>query len=79
MPRILLPDSERPAWRGRMMGYLHVTRAWYVVATAYVLAAWKVSGTSAVPLTATTSSGAHVAAVGQRDEAGPREEPVMSF
>lgn len=37
-PPYLLTDLSRPLWRGRLMGWLHSTRTWYVVAAAYVAA-----------------------------------------
>ena len=48
-PPYLLTDLPRPLWRGQMMGWLHATRVWYIIALAYVIAAWKLPTT--VPLT----------------------------
>lgn len=40
-PPYVLTGLPRPQWRGRMMGWAHSTKAWYVLALAYVLAAWR--------------------------------------
>merc|ERR1719310_1310506 len=48
-PPYLLTDLPHPVWRGRMMGWLHATRAWYIISALYVLAAWKLP--TRVPLT----------------------------
>jgi len=47
-PPYLLTNLSRPQWRGRMMGWLHATKAWYVLSLAYVLLAWAIP--SAKPL-----------------------------
>ena len=40
-----LTDLPRPAWRGRMMGWLHRTRLWYLLAAVYVALAVRVMQT----------------------------------
>ena len=38
-PPYFLNKGPRPQWRGRMMGWLHNTRVWYLIAIAYLAAA----------------------------------------
>ena len=40
-----LTDFPRPVWRGRMMGWLHRTRLWYLLAVGYVALAVRVTKT----------------------------------
>ena len=40
-PPYTLTGLRRPEWRGRKMGWLHRTRAWYLICIAYVLLAWQ--------------------------------------
>ena len=49
-PAYLLTDKPRPVWRGRMMGFMHNTRLWYVLAVSYVGLAIKLSPTPMAPL-----------------------------
>ena len=48
MPYILT-NAPRPQWRGRMMGWLHKTRIWYLLSVAYLAAAFLLP--AQVPLT----------------------------
>ena len=41
-----LTDLPRPVWRGRMMGWLHRTRLWYLLAAVYVALAMRGTKTS---------------------------------
>ena len=45
-----LTDLPRPAWRGKMMGWLHRTRVWYLLAVSYVVLAVRVSPVPMSPL-----------------------------
>jgi hypothetical protein len=38
-PPYILNKGPRPQWRGRMMGWVHSTRVWYLLSVAYVAAA----------------------------------------
>ena len=40
-----LTDLPRPVWRGRMMGWLHKTRLWYLLAVIYVALAVRLKKT----------------------------------
>ena len=40
-----LTDLPRPVWRGRMMGWLHKTRLWYLLAVVYVALAVRLKKT----------------------------------
>ena len=40
-----LTDLPRPVWRGRMMGWLHKTRLWYLLAAVYVALAVRLKKT----------------------------------
>lgn len=40
-PPYVLTGLPRPLWRGRMMGWAHSTKAWYLLSLAYVVAAWR--------------------------------------
>ena len=42
----LLTDLPHPLWRGRMMGWLHRTRLWYLLSVAYVVVAWRLPSPS---------------------------------
>ena len=39
-PPYVLTGYPRPMWRGRMMQWLHYSRAWYMLSALYVLFAW---------------------------------------
>jgi len=41
-----LTDLPHPLWRGRMMGWLHRTRLWYLLSVAYVVVAWRLPSPS---------------------------------
>ena len=45
-PPYVLTGLPRPAWRGRMMGWLHRTKLWYLVSVAYVVLVLALSGLS---------------------------------
>ena len=47
----LLSGLPRPRYRGSLMGFLHRTRLWYLVAIGYLAAALRLSSASPVPLT----------------------------
>jgi hypothetical protein len=41
-PPYVLTGLPRPEWRGKMMGWLHATRAWYIITIAYFIACYKI-------------------------------------
>jgi hypothetical protein len=49
-PPYLLTGALRPEWRGTMMGWLHRTRLWYLLAALYVGLTHRLSATSPAPL-----------------------------
>ena len=49
-PPYVLSGGPRPQWRGRAMGWLHKTRAWYIISIAYVVIASMLSRSSTLPL-----------------------------
>ena len=49
----ILTGFPRPQFRGALVGVLHRSKAWYLLAAAYVAAAFKLSAASVVPLTQT--------------------------
>ena len=51
-PPYLLSGLPRPRYRGALMGFLHRTRIFYLLAAGYFAAAVRLSSTSPVPLTA---------------------------
>jgi predicted membrane channel-forming protein YqfA (hemolysin III family) len=47
----LLTGLPRPKYRGALVGFLHRTRLWYIIAAAYLASALHRSAAAAVPLT----------------------------